>query len=154
MGIKVGKLGALEAQRDRQREMQWTEMKKELIKTNVQWLYCQLWMHMGYKRYAPVVIIQRHSDFTILCLQKIYIYAFGRCFYLKWLTLHSRYTFDRFFYSLGIEPMTLTLQTTGSNMVLNRSLMTILTVERQIQSVSHVNSNFISRDRCFLAQVV
>lgn len=56
--LKTGKWESefVNSGRSRQREtdrgkMQWTEMKKELIKTNVQWLYCQLWMHMGRKRY-------------------------------------------------------------------------------------------------------
>ncbi len=38
-----------------------------------------------------------------------YIYAFGKCFYPKWLTWHSGYTFDYFMPSLGIKPMALEL---------------------------------------------
>ncbi len=36
----------------------------------------------------------------------IYIYAFSRHFYPKWLTVHSGYTFFQYVCSLGIEPTT------------------------------------------------
>jgi len=38
-----------------------------------------------------------------------HIYAFGRCFNSKHLTLHLMYTSDQFMHSLGIKPMTLVL---------------------------------------------
>lgn len=34
---------------------------------------------------------------------EIYIYAFGRCLYMKRISLHSRYTLHQFMHLLGIE---------------------------------------------------
>ncbi len=41
----------------------------------------------------------------------IYMYTFSRCFYPKWLTVHSGYTCFISMCSLGIEPMTFVLLT-------------------------------------------
>ncbi len=50
-------------------------------------------------------------------IKPIYIYAFSRCFYPKWLTVHSGYTFFfcQYMCSLGIEPTTFALLTQCSN---------------------------------------
>ncbi len=53
--------------------------------------------------------LQHLKSWTKLCPfdKKTKTKAFHRCFYPKWLSLHSRYTFNKLFLYLGIEPMTL-----------------------------------------------
>ncbi len=48
------------------------------------------WMHFAFMQLKPNKVNQYHY---------IYIHAFGRCFYLKWLALHSGFTCVQFMHS-------------------------------------------------------
>ncbi len=68
----------------------------------------------------------------------IYIYAFSRRFYPKWLTVHSGYTFFVSMCSLGIEPTTFALLTQCSNHWATGTLNYIAVTYRHIvQMICH-----------------
>ncbi len=84
--------------------MPWDVVKQRLMNGWGSWIWTSLATTSNHQLcllHSSLTGLPKSVNMTSVIAINIYSYAPGRCFYPKWVTLHSRYTLDQFMHFMA-----------------------------------------------------